>query len=369
MAHLEDADLRDAKLNWADLIGANLSDTDLSMADLREADLRDADLHDANLHDADLSDTDLSMAELDDADLEEADLRDANLKWTKLNGANLSGADLGMANLSGAELRGAILSGADLTGANLCDAILDGALLDGVTLEGADMSMASLSDTEIGFANFINVDLSNIKGSDTVRFTGPSEISVSTIFKSRGKIPEVFLRGCGMPDSFIGFVKSLAETEPEQFSCFIAFSPKEREFVERLEANLQSSGIRCWQVAEHHRKPARHHNFPEELVRYHEKLLLVLSEESLKSGWLKTELSFFREREETEGRNIILPVSLLRLSRLEQWKCFDPETGRDLAAEVRRLHIPIFAGWEKSPETYGTAFASLLESFRTEKPE
>lgn len=364
MADLEDADLRDVKLAWADLIGANLTDTDLSMADLHDADLRDANLRDADLHDAKLADTDLSMAELGDADLEDADLRDAKLRWTKLNGAILAGADLGMANLNGAELRGAILSGANLTGVNLCDAILDGAQLDGVSLEGADLSMASIAGTEIGFAKFINVDLSNIKGTESALFTGPSEISASTLFRSRGKIPEAFLAGCGMPDTFIRYVSTLSVADIDHYSCFILFAARDRPFAERLHGDLQAAGIRCWLQTGDARKSQVLHPAWASLERFHEKLLLVLSGNSLKSEWVKSALAVVRGKEEREGRRLLVTASLLSPEHVTHWRCVDGATGCDMAMEVRRRPVPCFCDWEHDPETYAKGFAGLMEQFR-----
>ena len=46
-------------------------------------------------------------------------------------------------------------------------------------------------------AIFSDVDLSSVNGLDAMFHEGPSTIGIDTIHKSRGKIPEVFLRGCG----------------------------------------------------------------------------------------------------------------------------------------------------------------------------
>src|SRR5260221_459687 len=98
-----------------------------------------------------------------------ADLRTADLKEADLSGADLSGADLSGADLSGADLREADLSGADLSGANLSEAI-------------------------VGWTTFADVDLSSALNLDTVRHDGPSTIGIDTIYKSKEKIPDAFLR-------------------------------------------------------------------------------------------------------------------------------------------------------------------------------
>ena len=137
------------------------------------------------------------------------DLSGAKLSWADLNGANLwradlSGAKLREADLNGADLSGAKLSGADLSGANLSRAHLRGANLGRAVLSRTDFSMASFSETVL-----VNVDLSVAKGLKTIKHLGPSAIGIDTIYKSGGKIPEVFLRGCGVPENFIEYMHSL----------------------------------------------------------------------------------------------------------------------------------------------------------------
>jgi len=44
----------------------------------------------------------------------------------------------------------------------------------------------------------------------------PSTIGVDTLYISKGKIPEVFLRGCGVPERMIAFIASLVG-QPETY--------------------------------------------------------------------------------------------------------------------------------------------------------
>jgi uncharacterized protein YjbI with pentapeptide repeats len=363
MANLSEADLSDAKLCDADLIGADLSDTDLSEADLRDADLRDAKLSMADLHDANLSDADLSEAEMSDADLGEADLRDAKLRWTNLSRATLCGADLSMAILCGADLSEANLCGADMTGANLCDANISGADLSMVNLSGADLGMANFSKAELCYTNFTNLDLSKVKGLNDVGHRGPSEISISTLFKSRGRISDAFLRGCGVSDTFIEYIRSLAGKAIAHYSCFISFSSRDRGFAERLHADLQSNGIRCWYTPDNQKISDYLDDKIDHAIRSHEKCLLILSDNSMNSEWIKSEIIKTIKREEKEGKRILYPISLVRSNKIEEWDFIDRESGRNLARELRKYFIPCFSGWEHDNEVYTTEFKRLLEFF------
>jgi hypothetical protein len=97
-------------------------------------------------------------------------------------------ADWNRRRLAGEEvpdLRGADLRGGHLRGVHLIEADLGGADLGGADLEGAKCQWTIFAD----------VNLSEVKGLDQIEHWGPSHVSTDTLFRSRGKIPEV---SCGV---------------------------------------------------------------------------------------------------------------------------------------------------------------------------
>jgi uncharacterized protein YjbI with pentapeptide repeats len=147
---------------------------------------------------------------------------------TDLAGIDLSRANLCRIDFFGMNLSGANLSGSDLYGANLLDSDLSGANLDGMNIAGAGL----------GSTIFDNVDLSEVRGLETVTHLGPSSIGIDTIYKSKGKIPLVFLRGTGVPEDFIKNMKFMDFTGNKFYSPFISYSTKDQEFAEWLYADL-----------------------------------------------------------------------------------------------------------------------------------
>jgi len=59
-------------------------------------------------------------------------------------------------------------------------------------------------------ANKEHLKILKVKGLDTVWHPGHSIVGIDTICRSSGKIPPVFLRGCGVPDAMIDSIASLA---------------------------------------------------------------------------------------------------------------------------------------------------------------
>ena len=349
-ANLNGANLRGANLSGADLSSAHLNGADLSRADLSHAYLSEAGLSEANISGADLSWADLSEAYLIEADLSRAHLNGADLSRANLNGANLSLAGLGDANLSRADLGRADLSEANISGADL---------------SRADLSHANLGHANLGWTTFADVDLSTIRGLDKLNHLGPSTIGIDTIYKSRGNIPEVFLRGCGVPDTFIEYMASLVGKPIEFYSCFISYSTKNQDFADRLYADLQAKGVRCWFAPEDVQGGKKLHEQIEQAVRLYEKLLLVLSEHSMSSEWVKTEIYHARQQEIKNERRKLFPVSLVPFETLRSWKAFDADSGKDMAREVREYFVPDFLNW-KDHDAYQKAFDRLLRDLKVD---
>jgi hypothetical protein len=130
------------------------------------------------------------------------DLREAELHNMDLCAVDLSEVDLRSTSFIGSELMNAnfykaILVGADLSRTELSGAVFYRAYLDNVNLDRAWLTATSFRD----------VDLSTARGLTTVTHYQPSSIGFDTIQKSQGKIPEVFLRGCGLNEFEINFGK------------------------------------------------------------------------------------------------------------------------------------------------------------------
>src|SRR5579859_5298286 len=159
---------------------------------------------------------------------------------------NLYKADLRGARLKGARLRETDLREADLSGAGLSYADLREANLSYANLSYADLSYANLRHAQTHQTIFNNLDLRRVKRLETVHHTGPSGITTSTLERSQGDIPEIFLRGAGLSDPFITYARSLTNTPTQSHICFLSYSSQDQDFTERLYTDLQSKGVRCW---------------------------------------------------------------------------------------------------------------------------
>jgi len=316
---------------------------------LRYADLRHANLQNAILHHADLWNSDFSGADIKNADLSDADLGSAILNRTDLRGANFTDADISHANL---------------TRSNLADAKFNGAVLSGVNFRDAQLNGADLDSANLGDAVFVNVDLSETKGLETVHHSGPSSIGIETIYKSKGQIPEIFLRGCGVPDIFIEYMHALTAKPFEFYSCFISYSHADEAFAQRLHDTLQGKGVRCWLDEKDARLGVPFTHNIEDGIRLTEKFLLCCSKESLNSRWVNFEIDLALHREQ-ELRQAA-PGALWRLIPLDlDGYLFSPEYSGD-ALRIRNRLAGDFTGWKTDTDKFDQQIARVIRAIRIE---
>ena len=197
-------------------------------------------------------------------------------------GANLSGANLGGADLSGANLEGPTSTGPTSTGPT--SATSQGRPQRGQPqrgqpqrgqprrpTRGANLGGAILNETVLA-----DLDLSSCKGLDSCTHYGPSIIDHRTLQRS-GPLPLVFLRGVGLPDNLIDYLPSLLNQPIQFYSCFISYSSKDQAFADRLHADMQAKGVRCWFAPHDMPTGAKILDAIDEAIRLRDKVLLVLS--------------------------------------------------------------------------------------------
>lgn len=354
-------------LSGADLSGLCLDDGEFQNVNLQRAILRGVHAHGVNFWRCDLTDAHVGMPsaskamaphvfapELSESNLCWATLVRADLRNVWFSGSDLSNADLRAANLEGAHLDGSDLTGATLTGCNLRAADLREAVLRQTLFDGAVFSEATFGATV-----FTDVDLSKARGLDTTRHEAPSIIDIQTLTKSH-HMPVSFLRGVGVPDIWI---PSLQVGSSEFLSCFISYSHRDEAFCQKLHARLQSEGLRVWFAPEEMKAGRKLYEQIHEAIGRYDKTLIVLSEHSMKSNWVVTEIRRARDREEAERKRVLFPIRLVPFDQLREWEAFDADAGKDLAVEVREYFIPDFSEW-KNERKFENEVKKLVAALR-----
>lgn len=139
-------------------------------------------------------------------------------------------------------------------------------------------------------------------------------------------------------------------------SCFISYSNKDEALARRLYTDLQTHGVRCWFAPADMKIGDKIRSRIDEAIHVQEKLLLLLSEHSVASDWVESEVEVALEKEQQQHRNVLFPLRLDESVLL---------TTQPWAAKVRRTrHIGDFTHWT-NPQAYQQAFERLLNDLVT----
>ena len=339
------ADLFQANLSKILLRNANLSGANLKFTVLTESQMKSAVLKGAILEGADLSSSDLTGANLDEIRINNVKLTGANLTETYMRNSELNFADfcnskLNRADLSGSELFNVSFVGADLRQAKLNRAKLINAKLTGAKLFGIQPYELRLDGTECLYA-----------------YLDPEGTQRTP--KERNFYPGEF-------DDFFKDYFFQPEASTMFPTCFISYSHTNKAFAKKLWSDLQESGISCGYAPEDMKGGRKVHEQIGDAIGRQDKLLLVLSEDSMNSDWIAYEIKKARKREKAEGRQILFPVRLVDWEAVKRWELFHADTVTDLAEEVRQYFIPDFSDWD-NPEEYQKAFDRLLADLKVRK--
>lgn len=298
---------------------------------------------------------------------EQPDLSGVYLYGDSLDDYNLRSADFSRAELVDVTFRRTRCDGCSFEGAKISDSIFFAAL-EKANFRGSFISftifhlcMLDKSDfTEAKLRNsvFTDTSLRDARGLDNMGRPGHNSIGIDTFFESGG-LPESFLRNSGVPEEFIQYAASIVGKAIEYYSCFVSYSSIDDEFARRLYNDLQGKNVRTWFAPEELKIGDRFRSRIDESIRIHDKLVLILSANSVNSDWVETEVESALERERKEGKDVLFPIAIddEGFTSQQSW-----------AADIRRKrHIGDFRKW-KSHDDYTNAFDRLVRDLKKSQP-
>jgi DNA-binding transcriptional regulator YiaG len=164
-----------------------------------------------------------------------------------------------------------------------------------------------------------------------------------------------------------GNVQSIREVPPNARSIFISFSFEDEKFARVLFEKLREQNPQVWLTPGGFSHGEKLNDKTALAIQACDRMLLVLSEHSMSSKWIKDELLMARRIQNEEGVRRLVPIRLVDYELIRRWRCRvrtlganRPGFSGDLAADVRSFQILDFSNWENA-EAFQTGFDSLVK--------
>jgi hypothetical protein len=155
----------------------------------------------------------------------------------------------------------------------------------------------------------------------------------------------------------IDYLPSLLNDAIHHYSCFISYSSKDEAFANRLHADLQNKGVRCWFAPHDMPIGAKIIDAIDEAIRLRDKVLLVLSEGAIASDWVEGEVTRALDEERTRKQVVLFPV------RIDDAVMQTSEAWARLLRGQR--NIGDFTSW-KEHDSYQRSLDRLMRDLRVE---
>ena len=150
--------------------------------------------------------------------------------------------------------------------------------------------------------------------------------------------------------------KSFKDKNIQYYSCFISYSIKDKEFVDLLFKDLTEIGVSCWLDSMEMRIGDELNSSIRRSIQEQDRLLLILSNNSINSRWVKKELSASLELEKKRGKTVLFPI------RIDD-SIF--ETSKDqLLISIKERHIGDFTNWHNEKD-YKKSFSHMVRDLMT----
>lgn len=139
-------------------------------------------------------------------------------------------------------------------------------------------------------------------------------------------------------------------------SCVLSYSSEDQTFAAKLYEDLRQQGVSCWFATHDLKIGDKLRTQIYEAIQTKDKLLLILSEDAIKSDWVEREVELSFEEERQQERLILFPI---RLDNAVM------HTSAAWAGDIRRTRfIGDFSRWQDE-QWYKRALQRLLSDLHT----
>jgi uncharacterized protein YjbI with pentapeptide repeats len=356
----------------------NLTNIDFEGAWIHDADLSTANLSGANFEHSHLTKIDFSHSASDKASFYDAELLDCNFSHSDLSKNDFTDARFRRCKVIGqgafeANFKDATLQDVDFIGGRFQNCSFSEATFKSCFFEKVDFYNSSFKKSYMLENIFYNCDFTQTSFLDEARGLPTNAMDQEYMTKSIHLFPKSFLSlffkstremlAASLFNPYLS-IKEItdilyqltamnSERPFEYYSCFISYSAKDEKFAEKLYADLKKEHVNCWFAKESLKIGDIIRPTIDQAIRENDKLLVIMSKNSIDSPWVKDEVESAIEEKGISKRKILFPIMIDSTAL---------KTRTDWGARIKRqIHIGDFT----KPYLYEKKFEKLLEDLRS----
>jgi len=171
-----------------------------------------------------------------------------------------------------------------------------------------------------------------------------------------------FLSRCGLPPEAYLLYQEISSSSKHD-SVFISYSSNDEIFARELHTELQKQGIDVWFAPHDMEGGKKIIDQVTNAINEKNRVILILSEHSMKSGWVSTEIR--KASRASDKYSKLFPIRLVDYEKIQNWELFDSDIGEDLAVHIRSFFIPDFTNWNDS-EVFALEITKLSKALKKE---
>jgi hypothetical protein len=375
---------------------ALLSEIEKGRTNFSGADMRGARLDGINIDGHDLL---FSNVDFEGASLKGVTFSRTNFAGSRFVGAELTGATFDRCTLIGCDFFRALCAKTKFFGGTLEDSCLvqtdfTEAIFGGTSFENALIGWTKFNGSRLGMIRDLQkvqyaklsadtppevrealptgditsfIDMATIENTAEVYrlvYTRPDPEAPPAEVLTPPDVFTAFLSRNGVGAHFVeAFARMISERQTKFESVFISYSTRDQEFADFLYGQLQSAGVKAWYAPRDIEGGKTILEQVKSAIHTHDRLILILSNNSLRSGWVSNELRIAFNREREGRRRVLFPIRIVSFDELQRWELHDADTGIDLAHHVRSYFVPDFSDW-KGGKAIGQEIQRLVKALQ-----
>jgi uncharacterized protein YjbI with pentapeptide repeats len=171
-----------------------------------------------------------------------------------------------------------------------------------------------------------------------------------------------FLERGGVPSDQLVPLRNVIDLNLQRApaSVFLSYATEDEPFAQELAKVLARSGLEIWFAPRSMRGGQKLYDQLMREVDGRDRFVLVVSRAAMTSSWVDTELRRAVKSANRSSHRRVIPVLLVEEEEWRSWTIVDPDSGRDLALELRAGPAYSFTGPALELETDSTTVRALV---------